>query len=276
MCLENDGYHRLLTSMEFSKYLRTIIIDEAHCITQWGDKFRDEYSKLGTLRSFVPTTVPFLVTSATLTLSDLVEIRKSIHLNQSETFRLNLGNDRPNITWKVHHMQGARSDMQALRFILPESPTQLKMDQMIIYFNNILLSMEACQWFCEQLPEHLHTRVACYNARRGDLSKDDTLYRFCHGELDILFASEAAGMVLILYWVHCNLTEHACWQGCDIPNVKIVVQFMVPKSLSVWLQRAGRAGRAHGSQATAYLLVQPSVFQEKGKLNVYLEMMCNM
>ena len=88
--------------------------------------------------------------------------------------------------------------MEALRFILLESPTQLKMDQTIIYFDNILLSMEACRWFCEQLPEHLRTCVACYNARRGDLSKDDTLYRFCHGELDILFASEAAGMVSYL------------------------------------------------------------------------------
>jgi len=101
MCLDNDGFRQLLTSVEFSKHLCAIIIDEAHCITQWGDKFRDEYSKLGTLRSFVPTTVPFLVTSATLTLSDLVEIRKSTHLNESETFRLNLGNDHPNITWKV-------------------------------------------------------------------------------------------------------------------------------------------------------------------------------
>jgi len=61
------------------------------------------------------------------------------------------------------------------------------------------------------------------------------------------------------------LTKHARWQGCDIPNVKTVVQFLVLKSLSIWLQRAGRAGCARGSQATAYLLVQPSVFQEKGK-----------
>lgn len=40
---------------------------------------------------------------------------------------------------------------------------------------------------------------------------------------------------------------------------------MVPKSLSIWLQRAGRAARAMGAQGRAYLLVQPSVFQEKNK-----------
>lgn len=43
------------------------------------------------------------------------------------------------------------------------------------------------------------------------------------------------------------------------------MQFMVPASLSIWLQRAGRAGRTKGSQAHAYLLVQPTVFQEKNK-----------
>lgn len=43
------------------------------------------------------------------------------------------------------------------------------------------------------------------------------------------------------------------------------MQFMVPASLSIWLQRAGRAGRKKGSQAHAYLLVQPTVFQEKNK-----------
>lgn len=50
-----------------------------------------------------------------------------------------------------------------------------------------------------------------------------------------------------------------------MPDVEYVVQYMVPASLSIWLQRAGRAARRNGSQGHAYLLVQPSVFQEKNK-----------
>ncbi|KAK7021717.1 hypothetical protein R3P38DRAFT_2533652, partial [Favolaschia claudopus] len=50
--------------------------------------------------------------------------------------------------------------------------------------------------------------------------------------------------------------------GCDIPHIEQVVQFMVPASLSIWMQRAGRAGRRFLIAARAILLVQPSVFKE--------------
>lgn len=48
-----------------------------------------------------------------------------------------------------------------------------------------------------------------------------------------------------------------------MPHIELVIQFMVPSSLSVWMQRAGRAGRSPALQARGVLLVQPSVFQEK-------------
>lgn len=54
-------------------------------------------------------------------------------------------------------------------------------------------------------------------------------------------------------------------QGCDIPDIELIVQFMAPESLSIWFQRAGRAGRSADIQARAILLIQPSVFHEKGK-----------
>lgn len=50
-----------------------------------------------------------------------------------------------------------------------------------------------------------------------------------------------------------------------MPHIELVVQFMAPKSLSIWMQRAGRAGRSPLLQACAILLVQPTVFQEKNK-----------
>lgn len=53
-------------------------------------------------------------------------------------------------------------------------------------------------------------------------------------------------------------------QGMDIPDIDRVVQFMVPKSLCVWLQRYGRAGRA-GQPSVVILLVEPSVFKRRKK-----------
>ncbi|KAJ3816152.1 hypothetical protein F5880DRAFT_1645225, partial [Lentinula raphanica] len=91
----------------------------------------------------------------------------------------------------------------------------------------------------------LRGQIAVYHSRRSSHSKRRVLEEFRSGQLKILLTTEAAGM------------------GCDLPSIHRVVQFMVPKSLAVWLQRAGRAARSTSIQGQAFLLVQPSVFQEK-------------
>jgi len=58
--------------------------------------------------------------------------------------------------------------------------------------------------------------------------------------------------------MHVGLTNYIVFQGTDIPDVDDVVQFMTPEALSVWIQRAGRAGR-DGRPSRAILLVEPSV-----------------
>ncbi|KAI0044185.1 P-loop containing nucleoside triphosphate hydrolase protein [Auriscalpium vulgare] len=248
MCLQHEEFRAIVSSPAFARKNVGYIVDEGHCITQWGDKFREEYMQLGTIRAF-STNVPFLVTSATMTPDDLVEIRKSVHIEKSKVFHLNLGNDRPNIHWNVRYMKAGKSDLDALELLLPEpaDPGKETLKRAIVFFDNIMVSMEAERWFKERLPTHLRSRVACYSAQRGKNSKVNALRKFQKGQHDILFATEAAGM------------------GCDLADIEVVVQFMAPKSLSVWLQRAGRAGRKRGSKAAAYLLVQPTVFQEKGK-----------
>ncbi|KAI0047481.1 P-loop containing nucleoside triphosphate hydrolase protein [Auriscalpium vulgare] len=249
MCLQHQQFRALLSSPRFAKRIGAFIVDEAHCITQWGDKFRTEYAQLGTLRAFVSAHVPFLVTSATLTRDDLQQVRKSLLIDKATTFHLNRGNDRPNLEWNVRYMKAGKSDLDSLEFLLPTDPNSesATLPRALVFFDNILTSMEARRWFQERLPPRLQDRVACYSARRGPDSKSDALEKFVSGEHDILFTTEAAGM------------------GCDISDIEIVVQFMVPGSLSIWLQRAGRAGRKRGSLARAYLLVQPTVLQEKGK-----------
>jgi superfamily II DNA helicase RecQ len=238
MCIQNDKFRGLLCKPEFSKHIHVFIIDEAHCILQWGDKFREEYSKLGTQHAFVLAQVPFLVTSATLTPDDLSKIRKLLHIELSQTYALNLGNDRPNITWNVRHMQAGKSDIESLRFLLPHNlgPETPRLESTIVYFDDINLSMEAWRWFRSQLPPHLCNRVTVYNAWRGLLSKDFVLHQFWDSNIDILFASEAAGMVSTIVYICSVCAKWRLIQGCDMPNVKIVVQFMMPKSLSIWLQ----------------------------------------
>ncbi|KAI0286328.1 P-loop containing nucleoside triphosphate hydrolase protein [Russula brevipes] len=244
MCLRHQAFRELLSSAAFATNICSYILDEIHCMVQWGKKFREVYSELGTLRSFVSAQVPFLLTSATLTRNDLQEIRTSLHLTSATTFHLNLGNDRPNLAWNVRFMTAGKSDLEALRFLIPDLAKEVKLQRAIIFFDDIILAMQA--------RDCLQGRTACYHSRRGPLSKKLVMQQFSTGRLDILFATEAAGM------------------GCDLPDIEVVVQFMVPKSLSIWYQQAGRAGRRQGSCGMAYLLVQPTPTQYVKELEVGL------
>ncbi|KAJ6615040.1 hypothetical protein B0H10DRAFT_1742407, partial [Mycena sp. CBHHK59/15] len=117
MCLKHPKFRQLLSTPAFAKKIAALVIDEAHCISQWGDNFRAEYAELGTLRAFVPLQVPFLVASATLPPPVLAKVRKSVHMSPNTSYHVNLGTDRPNIAWFVQHMKAGKTDLEALDFL---------------------------------------------------------------------------------------------------------------------------------------------------------------
>ncbi|KAF9537693.1 P-loop containing nucleoside triphosphate hydrolase protein, partial [Agrocybe pediades] len=246
MCIEHDRFRQLLSSRKLAECICSFVVDEAHCISQWGDKFRPAYSQLGTLRAYVPSDVPFLVTSATLPPSVLSDVHRTMHMTLKTTYHVNRGTDRPNITWLAQEMKAGKSDLEALSFLVPDSSNGdlPELTKTMVFFDDINLALQALKWLRKQLPPHLQQQVAVFNSRRSPRSKKLILEAFRNGEIKILLTTEAAGM------------------GCDIPDIVRVVQFMVPKNMSVWMQRAGRAGRNPSISAHAVLLVQPSVFQE--------------
>ncbi|KIK06057.1 hypothetical protein K443DRAFT_637223 [Laccaria amethystina LaAM-08-1] len=247
MCLEHDGFRKLLSDPKFAAHISTFIIDEAHCISQWGDKFRPVYSELGTLRSFVSENIPFLVTSATLPPLVLAEVWKTMHIQSDNSYHINLGTDRPNIAWFVWLMKGGKTDFESLDFLVASGYSgdkDVDLIQSMVFFDDINVAMGAMRWMRSRLPLHLRGQIAVYHSRRSKRSKRRILTEFREGKIKILLTTEAAGM------------------GCDISNVKRVVQFMVPASLPIWMQRGGRGGRDKSIDAQAILLVQPSVFQE--------------
>ncbi|KIK04517.1 hypothetical protein K443DRAFT_93022 [Laccaria amethystina LaAM-08-1] len=181
MCLEHDGFRKLLSDPKFAAHISTFVIDEAHCISQWGDKFRPVYSELGTLRSFVPANIPFLVTSATLSPLVLAEVRKVMHIQSDNSYHVNLGTDRPNIAWFVRLMKGRKSDFKSLDFLVtPESSDDENIDlvQSMVFFDDINVAMGAMKWMRSRLPSHLWGQIAVYHSRRSKGSKKRILKEF--------------------------------------------------------------------------------------------------
>jgi superfamily II DNA helicase RecQ len=133
MCLGESGFTTLLKEPRWSRSILFMVIDEAHCIKQWGAEFRKHYSTLETLRSFVPRGVPVLATSATMPPDTLTRVRVVLGMTVEKTFHLNLGNDRHNIVPLVWPMDGGAVNLAALDFVVCGRDQPLRT---IIYFND--------------------------------------------------------------------------------------------------------------------------------------------
>ena len=273
MCLKHSDFRKLLSSIKFSQMICSIIVDEAHCITQWGPQFRLEYADLGDIRAFAPH-APVLITSATLTPSSLDHARKIMQVDPSSSYHLMLGIDRPNIAWSVRHMARGK-DFESLQFIIPPPESSSSGPDVrrhliptMVFFDDISLAMSSMVYLRGFLPPMQHHEIAVYNSRHTPRAKKRVMKLFRSQKIKILLTTEAAGMVSLRN-LQFSISYHFPTKGCDIPHVERVVQFTIPKSLDMWLQRGGRGGCDNSIHAEAILLVQPSVFQEvsnkKGK-----------
>ncbi|KII90534.1 hypothetical protein PLICRDRAFT_157733 [Plicaturopsis crispa FD-325 SS-3] len=248
MALENPALRQLLGSKTYQEKIAAVIVDECHCISQWGGEFRPKYSALEKFRAFVPTHIPFLATSATLPPSALDEVSTKLNIDLTSSFFLNLGNDRPNITPKVIQIKST-DDYEALKKLVKDGViTPDDLEKTIIYVDGVNATQHLVREIRTWFPASFHDYIDCLNSRRTPFAKTTVMDRFRRGLVRILVATEAAGM------------------GADIPDITRVIQFGLCKSLSIWTQRAGRAGRSPGLHATAYLLVQNAALADDGKV----------
>lgn len=193
---EKSPVRVLFSQAHFSKKVLGLIVDEAHCIVQWGDDFRPEYASLSTLRALLSVGTSVQAFSATMPPGVLAHTHKSLLIDPVCSFLLNLGNNRANISWHVVHMTAGKTDLESLQILIPDDVESLTMlPKTMVFFDDILQSLKARRWLVERLPATLHKRVRNYNARMDDLSKAIVMEEFRNGQVDILFTTEAAGMV---------------------------------------------------------------------------------
>jgi superfamily II DNA helicase RecQ len=195
MSLEHAEFCELLNSDVYRDKVCAYIIDESHCISQWGGDFRPAYGRLDKLCSFIPLKIPLLATSATLPPPALDEVCQKLHIDIVKSFFLNMGNDRPNITSSVVQMENS-TDYAALESLLnagATSPTDLP--KTIIFANSVPQTQVICRHVHSFYPHHLRGYIAFLHAHRTPKAKWHIMKRFRRGKIKILIATEAAGMV---------------------------------------------------------------------------------
>jgi len=172
-----------------------VVIDECHCITQWGKKFRTMYSNVNRIRSFVAPSIPFLATSATVSPVSFVEICQLLEISTRSGFHLNLGNDRSNLTPIVWPLNAAAKDLDSLNFIVSGGGS---LPRVIVYVNTKDLARIGCEHLRTKVTEEQKTQIDFIHAGRSKWPQKRILELFQCGDINILFATEVVGMVSAL------------------------------------------------------------------------------
>ena len=172
------------------------VIDEAHCVLEWKESFRTSFGLLGKARTYL-SGKPIFAASATLTPSMIESLTDILSFTRRNSFILNVGNDRPNITTVVCRMAGGESDYEALDFLLDEAKEGKPLIRTIVFFNTQNTARRACQYIRRKLPADSPYREQLFSmwATKSTIAKRKIMRRFREGRINILFATEVAGMV---------------------------------------------------------------------------------
>lgn len=209
--LRSRRFLNLLDSHQISLF----VIDEAHCISQWGHDFRPSYLALrDAIRELHPSSIALFTATATLDVRE--DIRKQLDIQPPQTFIR--GIERPNLKFSVCEVS-----TEAEKYPLLDECLQQLTGKGIVYAGRRRETEEIASY----LKRRGH-RVDYYHAGREDLERKRVQERFFddgHDGLDLVVATNAFGM------------------GIDKSNIRYIIHWTMTGTLEQYYQEAGRAGR---------------------------------
>ncbi|SEA60365.1 ATP-dependent DNA helicase RecQ [Thalassobacillus cyri] len=209
-------------------HISLFVVDEAHCISQWGHEFRTDYLKLAKVIELFnqPTVLALSGTATPEVQEDIISQLGMIH-RESHIYPM----DKENISFAIEHVEHPNEKLMKIEQLLKDqyAPT-------MIYFSSRQWAERASGELSKQLSDK---RVAFYH---GGMEQSDRLLiqqQFMNDQLDIICCTSAFGM------------------GINKKNIRYVIHFHLPTQTESFIQEVGRAGR-DGAHSISVVYYSPS------------------
>lgn len=189
--------------------VKWIVVDEAHCISQWGYDFRPAYLKIKSIREYLPG-VPVLALTATATQHVVQDIQTQLEFSVPNFFQMSF--ERKNLVYYVRNTEDKQKSL--FRMLAKIKACS------IIYVRSRKKTQEVADWLNER-----GISATFYHAGLAYIEKEKRQKLWMDDKVQVMVATNAFGM------------------GIDKPEVRLVVHFELPDSIESYFQEAGRAGR---------------------------------
>ncbi|MFD2925838.1 RecQ family ATP-dependent DNA helicase [Halobacillus naozhouensis] len=207
-------------------HIDLFVIDEAHCISQWGHEFRTDYLKLSRSIEQVGNP-PVLALSATATPEVQTDIKQQ--LVRPEMLSVVYPMDKVNMSFAVEETSSHEEKLERITQVLShkKAPT-------MIYFSSRMWAERVS----EELKTKVDQRIAFYHGGMEQMDRLLVQQQFMNDQLDVICCTSAFGM------------------GVDKSNIRRVIHYHFPTELESFIQEIGRAGR-DGKPCASLMLYTP-------------------